>query len=228
MKLWKNVFGMDFYRWILTWGLAIGTIFWLILWNTNNHYARLFVGEGHLIESAQFVFLFLAGIYFGLIVRKEPGALRWFFLLATICSFFLAMEEISWGQKLFNIETPQALDAVNVQGEINIHNLESVQRYRHWYLGGVAIMGLAATFIRLDVFQPIKPDNFLRYAFSLTLLTSLVMEYGYSLFGQAPIEQANEVMFYAGRLSEIGELAFAMSVFSYAWCKHFRLSKVGH
>jgi hypothetical protein len=121
LKLWKNVFGMDFHRWILTWGLAIGTIFWLILWNTNNHYAQRFVGEGHLIESAQFSFLFLAGIYFGLIVRKEPGALRWFFLLATICSFFLAMEEISWGQTLFNIETPQALDAVNVQGEINIH-----------------------------------------------------------------------------------------------------------
>ncbi|MEQ8440398.1 MAG: hypothetical protein RIM33_01360 [Alphaproteobacteria bacterium] len=36
---------------------------------------------------------------------------------------FLAMEEISWGQRIFGIETPEALRAANVQGEINLHNL---------------------------------------------------------------------------------------------------------
>ena len=37
-----------------------------------------------------------------------------------------AMEEISWGQRLFDWGTPQALQAVNQQGEITIHNLGSV------------------------------------------------------------------------------------------------------
>jgi hypothetical protein len=203
-------------RWMLTWGMALGTISWLILWNVNNVYALLFVGEDHLVEWLQFFCLFLAGIYFGLAVLKEVGVLRFFYILTTLCSFFLAMEEISWGQRLFNIETPKTLEAINTQNEINIHNLESVQRYRHWYLGGVGFLGLAATFIRLSFFQPIKPDRFLRFAFTLTVVSALVMEYGNSLFGRVPIEQARDVRFYAGRFSELGELAFAMAILSYA------------
>ena len=38
-----------------------------------------------------------------------------------------AMEEISWGQRLFDWSTPQVLDAVNEQGETTLHNLESVE-----------------------------------------------------------------------------------------------------
>lgn len=38
-----------------------------------------------------------------------------------------ALEEISWGQRLFDWGTPQVLDAVNEQGETTIHNLESLE-----------------------------------------------------------------------------------------------------
>ena len=38
-----------------------------------------------------------------------------------------AMEEISWGQRLFEWGTPQVLDAVNEQGETTLHNLEKVE-----------------------------------------------------------------------------------------------------
>jgi hypothetical protein len=39
--------------------------------------------------------------------------------------FFLgAGEEISWGQRIFGIETPEAWAEVNVQRETNLHNLE--------------------------------------------------------------------------------------------------------
>jgi hypothetical protein len=208
-------------RWMLTWGMALGTILWLILWSVNDFYAILFVGEDHLVEWLQFFCLFLASIYFGLTVLKKVGVLRFFYILAALCSFFLAMEEISWGQRLFNIETPEALKAINAQNEITIHNLESVQRYRHWYLGGVGFLGLAATFIRLSFFQPLKPDRFLRFAFTLTVMSALLTEYAISLFGRVPIEQAREYRFYAGRFSELGELAFAMAILSYA-----RLQKV--
>jgi hypothetical protein len=203
-------------RWMLTWGMALGTISWLILWSVNDFYAILFVGEDYLVEWLQFFCLFLAGIYFGLTVLKKVGVLRVFYILAALCSFFLAMEEISWGQRLFNIETPKALKAINAQNEINIHNLESLQRYRHWYLGGVGFLGLASTFITLSFFQPLKPKRFLRFAFTLTVISALVMEYGNSLFGRVPIEQAHGYRFYAGRFSELGELAFAMAILSYA------------
>jgi hypothetical protein len=36
---------------------------------------------------------------------------------------FGAGEEISWGQRIFDIETPEVLQKENVQDEINIHNM---------------------------------------------------------------------------------------------------------
>ena len=38
-----------------------------------------------------------------------------------------ALEEISWGQRLFDWGTPPVLDAVNEQGETTIHNLNSLE-----------------------------------------------------------------------------------------------------
>ncbi|MCC5921862.1 MAG: hypothetical protein LAT68_10365 [Cyclobacteriaceae bacterium] len=37
---------------------------------------------------------------------------------------FIAGEEISWGQRLFDIETSDALKQINAQDETNLHNLE--------------------------------------------------------------------------------------------------------
>ena len=39
--------------------------------------------------------------------------------------FFVGLgEEISWGQRILNIETPEAIKEINAQGELTIHNLE--------------------------------------------------------------------------------------------------------
>ena len=46
-------------------------------------------------------------------------------LLALACVLLLAcLEEISWGQRLFGIRTPDAIARVNRQRETNLHNLE--------------------------------------------------------------------------------------------------------
>jgi hypothetical protein len=46
-----------------------------------------------------------------------------FLLLLAIIFFIGAGEEINWGQRLLNIDTPEALQKINLQKEINIHNL---------------------------------------------------------------------------------------------------------
>jgi len=38
--------------------------------------------------------------------------------------FFGGGEEISWGQRIFNLQTPEALSAVNAQQELNVHNID--------------------------------------------------------------------------------------------------------
>lgn len=45
------------------------------------------------------------------------------FLLLALACFYVAMEEISWGQRVFNIETPDFFKEHNLQGETNLHNL---------------------------------------------------------------------------------------------------------
>lgn len=53
---------------------------------------------------------------------------RWFFittnLILGVLLFMAAGEEISWGQRIFGIETPAYFKEKNLQGETNLHNLK--------------------------------------------------------------------------------------------------------
>ena len=51
----------------------------------------------------------------------------WFLLLALLF-FFGGGEEISWGQRIFGWDTPQAFEQANIQRETNIHNLKIFNR----------------------------------------------------------------------------------------------------
>ncbi len=45
------------------------------------------------------------------------------YLLLGVGFVFIAGEEISWGQRLFGFDGPEALVAANIQNEANVHNL---------------------------------------------------------------------------------------------------------
>jgi hypothetical protein len=47
-----------------------------------------------------------------------------FYLLLSLFFLLAFLEEISWGQRMFEVETPRAIAKINRQGEINIHNLQ--------------------------------------------------------------------------------------------------------
>ncbi len=49
---------------------------------------------------------------------------RFYFLLLGLLFFFAFGEEISWGQRIFDFDTPEAIKRVNLQGEFNLHNME--------------------------------------------------------------------------------------------------------
>ena len=50
------------------------------------------------------------------------------------------MEEISWGQRIFNLETPEFFSS-NMQKQITVHNLTSVKTYLHDFLMLVGFFG---------------------------------------------------------------------------------------
>ena len=52
-----------------------------------------------------------------------------FYLLLGLLFFICFGEEISWGQRIFNIATPEAIARINVQNEINVHNIFFLDRF---------------------------------------------------------------------------------------------------
>jgi len=54
--------------------------------------------------------------------KMKLAALTWFGLF--LMTFFVFGEEISWGQRLFNIESGEFFQEFNTQDETNLHNLK--------------------------------------------------------------------------------------------------------
>lgn len=80
--------------------------------------------EDHLIEQLQTLLFFLCSISFLVLsIRLSgPKAYRFMYGLFAFVFFVMVGEEISWGQRIFSIATPEALQEINVQDEINLHN----------------------------------------------------------------------------------------------------------
>ena len=72
-------------------------------------------------EWAQ-VFLFAAVFILSLKLAFARSRFRIFFILLALACFFTFMEEISWGQRIFDIQTPDFFKKHNLQGETNLHN----------------------------------------------------------------------------------------------------------
>jgi len=84
----------------------------------------LFLIEDGVFESLTTVFYLLASIFFILSLSKRNSLyINGFIGVLALACFFVGMEEISWGQRIFGIETPPTYKQINYQGELTIHNL---------------------------------------------------------------------------------------------------------
>jgi len=76
------------------------------------------------LQSLLFLSASFAQLYIAVRLIQNHGNRRRtiFHLLLLLLFFLVAMEEISWGQRIFGWETPPFLED-NLQGETNIHNI---------------------------------------------------------------------------------------------------------
>ena len=73
---------------------------------------------------------FLIGSMATVVVALHSREHRWERVAALALGaalLFAAGEEISWGQRLFDVETPQVLIDGNRQDELNLHNIDGLQ-----------------------------------------------------------------------------------------------------
>lgn len=93
----------------------------------------LMVREDHYFESVGALMFFVSSFFFFLafwntrsgLKKRGEFILKPLILLGLAFIFFFGGgEEISWGQRIFNIATPDEINAINDQGEITVHNLD--------------------------------------------------------------------------------------------------------
>lgn len=134
-------------------------------------FARVIREDGY-VEYLTALFLLLGAISFGINAvraKKEKDTKKTVFnSLAAFVFFFGLGEEISWGQRIFSIESGDYFKQNNYQGETNLHNLE---------IGGVDL--------NILIFSQLMFVALVSYFIILPLLTwkvkyirKLVIDYG--------------------------------------------------
>ncbi|MGH7544346.1 MAG: hypothetical protein ACREK7_10450 [Gemmatimonadota bacterium] len=105
---------------------------------------RLIKEDGSL-EYLQVLLYAIAGCIALLVAaRSHSSWVRWAFVVFGLACAFVALEEVSWGERLLGFDPPESIRDLNTQGEMNVHNLAPVQRLLHlaYILAGlVAGMG---------------------------------------------------------------------------------------
>lgn len=68
------------------------------------------------------MWLFVAVFIVAALLVRRPGSYRWFFILLSLAGLYTFLEEISYGQRLFGVQSPEFFEEYNIQGETNLHN----------------------------------------------------------------------------------------------------------
>ena len=137
----------------------------LIFGPTNIAYVSFIREDGPIEYSTSFIYfiLFFVSILFGNLFLKTKRNIQGFIFYAfSVVFIFIALEEISWGQRLFGFETPDFLSS-NLQDEFTIHNLPDVQ---YWLMAiGWIVIGALGSFlwIPFSKINILKKNSILKY-----------------------------------------------------------------
>lgn len=193
-----------------------------ILGYDNPSYERM-MGEGGFVEYGTMIAYVLAfafsipiGSYF---IRKCSKRLGFFYYLLAVFCILVALEEISWGQTLFNWKTPSLFQEYNFQQETSLHNLV----WFHYNLRDAIIaISFLVGFSSL-LFSFIKPNNrfkqFIKYLipdwflssfFLTTLVVSILLKFQDYLNFLMPKDQ------------EFAELILALGFLLFVLTNYFR------
>ena len=113
--------------------LIILALTWALLSNTNPGLYR----EDGVFETMTVVFYALSIILLAAAKQKKPWILIFGLLFLVI-----ALEEISYGQRIFGFQTPLFLAQINRQSEINLHNIYFINLLPNlfFYISGLILV----------------------------------------------------------------------------------------
>lgn len=201
----------------------------LFVYLRNNQLFRTLIQDDHLVEYSQFFLLVLSSITCLFLQKywwKKDKILAILFLLLAIACFFVAGEEISWGQRIFNIATPEKLAEKNMQGELTVHNIGVLFALVYRAYMFIGLLGSTAwIFFKLLkkylskktqlILSNLIPDWFLSPYFAVAFFYNLERFYLHPRTGEDLWEESMELL-----------LMLALSVF--LSIKYFRVKQSKH
>ena len=101
--------------------VTIAAIAFRLFWPAE--FTTVFAREDGWVEYGTAILLFLTAIVAVLLGRGTGGYRMWLLFFYALALFLAAGEEISWGQRIFGIESPEFFLENNFQQETNLHNL---------------------------------------------------------------------------------------------------------
>ena len=139
------------------------------------------VKEDGPIEWAQFAAFAVAAVLLGvsavLLARRGDYVAAALIGLGALGFLGIAGEEISWGQRILGLETPESLAEINHQNELNLHNITSfpmqrIGNYLQLVIGGAGLVLPWLTRVRRPrvhnrLLRLLSPPLFLGTAFGL-------------------------------------------------------------
>jgi hypothetical protein len=123
LRTWRSLF------FLLILIIIIGTG---VIYAVDPIYYTQITSEDNLVENLTSIFFAIGSVFALLLVKKrryfQSKVVRSLFttgcILVATGLLFVAGEEISWGQRIFDFQTSDSVAATNLQGEINLHNSE--------------------------------------------------------------------------------------------------------
>jgi hypothetical protein len=134
--------------------------------------------------------------------------------------FFVAGEEIAWGQRILGYGTPERLEEINEQKEVTVHNIDSVQQLTNVvYLIAGLYGSIGAWIVRWRWrHRPSELVDFLMPPLFLT--AAFFVMFGYKLLRFAFFPGSS---FTVTRIGEWPELCLAFGFSAFAWLQWRRL-----
>ncbi len=200
---------------------------------------RFLTDEDGIVEYLSVAFWMIGIIFAVRILLKSKSKKKIVpFVLLSVCFISLG-EEISWGQRIFDLETPHLIAAANRQSELNFHNLYA-------FSGGSTWLNFFKTG-EFDIYQIIDAQNLFRIGFIVFFILFPFIfnakrgEYFLSMVGYYKPEKYFSILVgiyfafsflirigtnnsYLHSIQEIREMAYALLLGMYL-CKYFYYTK---
>ena len=186
---------IDIYELITILVVLFISSFFVFLYSVTPKYFHIISYEDGPIELASAFFLFISSIIFFVLwvrcffVGVVPKITQYSFLIFSFLFFIICMEEISWFQRVADIETPVYFEN-NIQKEMNFHNFFTHSSEYIYYIGSFVFLVLFP-FFKLVFNEKIKDSSFIQTMTPQYLLIPIgfvMCSYNYDMWNSTIIQ----------------------------------------